>query len=108
VDNSYWPYAYKIKKELKFGKALDFSKLQLRRTACQKEVTLNKILCNDMYKGVVKVVRSGYNNHTNKDVKLQKCYKACVRAKVCFFKAVNEKNSKQKVTCLARSYLEFL
>jgi uncharacterized protein len=45
------------------------------------------------------------------------CYKACVRAKVCFFKAVNEKNSKQKVTCLresrnhlklARSYLEFL
>jgi aminoglycoside phosphotransferase family enzyme len=65
------PYAYKIKKELKFGKVLDFSKLQLRRTACQKEVTLNKILCNDMYKGVVKVVRSGYNNHTNKDVKLQ-------------------------------------
>jgi hypothetical protein len=53
------PYAYKIKKELKFGKVLDFSKLQLRRTACQKEVTLNKILCNDMYTGVVKVVRSG-------------------------------------------------
>ncbi len=65
------PYAYKIKKELKFGKVLDFSKLQLRRTACQKEVALNKILCNDMYKGVVKVVRSGNNNHTNKDAKLQ-------------------------------------
>ncbi|HET7390341.1 MAG TPA: hypothetical protein VFJ51_05915 [Nitrososphaeraceae archaeon] len=65
-------YVYKIKKELKFGKVLDFSELQLRRTACQKEVTLNKILCEDMYKGVVKVVRSGNkNNHTNEDVKLQ-------------------------------------
>jgi aminoglycoside phosphotransferase family enzyme len=68
-------YAYKVKKELKFGKVLDFSKLQLRRKACQKEVMLNKILCSDMYKGVVKVVRSDNtnNNHSNnnKDVKLQ-------------------------------------
>ena len=69
-------YAYKIKKELKFGKVLDFSKLQLRRTACQREEMLNKILCSDMYKGVVKVVRSDSNtnnNHrnNNKDVKLQ-------------------------------------
>lgn len=69
-------YAYKIKKELKFGKVLDFSKLQLRRKACQKEVMLNKILCNDMYKGVVKVVRSDNNINNNymnnhKDVKLQ-------------------------------------
>ena len=66
-------YAYKIKKELKFGKVLDFSKLQLRRKACQKEVMLNKILCNDMYKGVVKVVCSDNNNYRNnhKDVKLQ-------------------------------------
>jgi aminoglycoside phosphotransferase family enzyme len=65
-------YVYKIKKELKFGKVLDFSKLHLRRTACQKEVTLNKILCDDMYKGVVKVISSGNkNNHTNEDVKLQ-------------------------------------
>jgi aminoglycoside phosphotransferase family enzyme len=65
-------YAYKIKKELKFGKVLDFSKLQLRRKACQKEVRLNKILCSDMYKGVVKVVRSGNNNnYSNKDAKLQ-------------------------------------
>jgi aminoglycoside phosphotransferase family enzyme len=45
------------------------------------------------------------------------CYKACVRAKVYFFKALNERNRKEKVKCLrdstnhlklARSYLEFL
>ena len=65
-------YVYKIKKELEFGKVLGFSELRLRRTACQKEVTLNKILCKDMYKGVVKVVSSrNKNNHTNEDVKLQ-------------------------------------
>jgi aminoglycoside phosphotransferase family enzyme len=44
------------------------------------------------------------------------CYKACVRAKVCVFKARNEENTKEKVACmressnhlkLARSYIEF-
>ena len=65
-------YAYKIKKELKFGKVLDFSTLQLRKTFCQKEVMLNKILCHDMYKGVVKIVHSHNSDHYNyNDVKLQ-------------------------------------
>lgn len=66
-------YGYKIKKDLKFGEVLDFSKLQLRRTACQREVMLNKILCTDMYKGVVKVIISDKNNYrkSNKDLKLQ-------------------------------------
>jgi aminoglycoside phosphotransferase family enzyme len=63
-------YAYKVKKEIKFGKVLDFSTLQSRKRFCQKEVMLNKILCDDMYKGVVKIVRSNDNNHSS-DVKLQ-------------------------------------
>jgi aminoglycoside phosphotransferase family enzyme len=50
-------YAYKVKKKLKFGKVLDFSTLPLRRKFCQKEVALNKLLCPDMYKGVVKIVK---------------------------------------------------
>ena len=49
-------FAYKIKKELKFGKVLDFSSLDLRKKFCQKEVQLNKILCGDMYQGIVKIV----------------------------------------------------
>jgi aminoglycoside phosphotransferase family enzyme len=49
-------YAYKIKKELKFGKVLDFSNLKLRKKYCQIEVTLNKVLCNEMYHGVVKII----------------------------------------------------
>lgn len=67
-------YAYKIKKELKFGKVLDFSTLRLRKTACQREVMLNRILCNDMYKGVVKIVSlENSNDHSTnkKDVKIQ-------------------------------------
>lgn len=52
------PFAYKIKKELKFGEILDFSTLRLRKKFCQKEVDINRILCgSDMYRGVVKIVR---------------------------------------------------
>src|ERR671915_1250798 len=50
-------FAYKIKKELKFGHVLDFSTLSLRKKLCQKEVDINKALCRDMYKGVVKVIK---------------------------------------------------
>ena len=49
-------YAYKLKKELKFGDVLDFSNLSLRKKYCQREVQLNKLLCPEMYEGVVKIV----------------------------------------------------
>ncbi len=51
------PYAYKIKKAVKFGKILDFSTLQLRKKYCLREFTLNRILCYGMYLGVVKIVK---------------------------------------------------
>jgi aminoglycoside phosphotransferase family enzyme len=50
-------FAYKIKKELKFGQILDFSTLSLRKKFCQKEVEINRFLCGDMYKAVVKIVK---------------------------------------------------
>jgi aminoglycoside phosphotransferase family enzyme len=50
-------FAYKIKKDLKFGQILDFSTLSLRKKFCQKEVETNKVLCGDMYIGVVKIVK---------------------------------------------------
>jgi aminoglycoside phosphotransferase family enzyme len=50
-------FAYKIKKELKFGQILDFSTLSLRKKFCQKEVELNRVLCGDMYRAVVKIVK---------------------------------------------------
>jgi aminoglycoside phosphotransferase family enzyme len=50
-------FAYKLKKELKFGQILDCSTLKLRKKFCQKEVEINKVLCEDMYKGVVKIVK---------------------------------------------------
>jgi aminoglycoside phosphotransferase family enzyme len=51
-------FAYKVKKELKFGDILDFSTLCLRKNFCQAEVDINKLLCGDMYLGVVKIVKS--------------------------------------------------
>ena len=50
-------FAYKIKKELKFGQILDFSTLSLRKRFCQKEVEINRVLCGDIYRDVVKIVR---------------------------------------------------
>jgi aminoglycoside phosphotransferase family enzyme len=50
-------FAYKIKKELKFGQILDFSTLSLRKKFCQKEVEINRVLCGDMYRAVVKIVK---------------------------------------------------
>ena len=50
-------FAYKIKKELKFGQILDFSTLSLRKKFCQKEVEINRVLCRDMYRPVVKIVK---------------------------------------------------
>jgi aminoglycoside phosphotransferase family enzyme len=61
-------YAYKIKKQLKFGKILDFSTLTRRRRLCQKEVMLNKPLCSDMYRGIVKIVRKDKKNSNNMKV----------------------------------------
>lgn len=46
-----------MKKELKFGKVLNFSSLPLRKKFCQREVAINQALCSDMYKGVVKIIR---------------------------------------------------
>jgi aminoglycoside phosphotransferase family enzyme len=50
------PFAYKIKKQVKFGRILDFSTLRLRRKYCYKEVDLNRKLCKDMYQGVVRII----------------------------------------------------
>jgi aminoglycoside phosphotransferase family enzyme len=50
-----------MKKELKFGKVLNFSSLPLSKKFCQKEVAINQVLCSDMYKGVVKIIRENGN-----------------------------------------------
>jgi aminoglycoside phosphotransferase family enzyme len=58
-------FAYKVKKELEFGQILDFSTLRLRKKFCQKEVEINKVICEDMYKGVVKIVKQNKRGQEN-------------------------------------------
>ena len=65
-------YVYKVKKEVKFGRILDFSTLSLRKYFCQKEVMLNRPLCGKMYQGVVKIVKI---DHKYKIVNLSACGK---------------------------------
>ncbi len=50
-------FVYKIKKPVNFG-FLDFSTLEKRRFYCEKELELNKRLCDDMYLEVVPINRS--------------------------------------------------
>jgi aminoglycoside phosphotransferase family enzyme len=65
-------YVYKVKKEVQFGRILDFSTLSLRKYFCQKEVMLNRPLCGKMYQGVVKIVKI---DHKYKIVNLNACGK---------------------------------
>ncbi len=51
------PYAYKVKKPVKFG-FLDFSTLERRRHFCREEVRLNRRLAPSLYHGVVPIVAS--------------------------------------------------
>jgi Uncharacterized protein conserved in bacteria len=48
------PYVYKVKKPVNLG-FLDFSTLDRRKYYCEKEVELNRRLCNDVYLGVEEI-----------------------------------------------------
>jgi uncharacterized protein len=50
------PYAYKVKKPVRFA-FVDFTTLPLRRRFCHAEVTLNRRLAPTVYHGVVPIVR---------------------------------------------------
>lgn len=47
-------YVYKIKKPVNFG-FLDFSTLEKRKYYCEREVELNRRLCEDIYLGVIAI-----------------------------------------------------
>jgi aminoglycoside phosphotransferase family enzyme len=52
------PLVYKVKKPVNYG-FLDYSTPDRRRYFCEREIELNRVLCPDVYLGVVPVVRCG-------------------------------------------------
>lgn len=50
------PFVYKLKKPVDFG-FLDYSTLEKRRELCRREVELNRRLCDDVYLGVVSIIK---------------------------------------------------
>jgi aminoglycoside phosphotransferase family enzyme/predicted kinase len=52
------PYVYKFKKSVDFG-FLDYSTLNKRKKFCHREVELNRRLSDDIYLGVVSVIKEG-------------------------------------------------
>ncbi|AEH45952.1 aminoglycoside phosphotransferase [Thermodesulfatator indicus DSM 15286] len=57
---------YKIKKPVDFG-FLDFTTLEKRKFYCEREVTLNRRLCPDIYLGVVPVIEEGETAYFEKE-----------------------------------------
>ncbi len=55
-------FAYKVKKEIKFGDILDFSTLPRRKEFCYKEIELNSRFSSDIYIGVVNIDSTGKIN----------------------------------------------
>jgi len=51
-------YVYKVKKPVNFG-FLDFSTLEKRKMYCEKELTLNRRLCPEIYLSVVPITNAG-------------------------------------------------
>ena len=52
------PYVFKIKKPVDLG-FLDYSTLEKRKKFCRREVELNRRLTDDVYLGVISVIRKG-------------------------------------------------
>lgn len=52
------PFVYKLKKPVDFG-FLDYSTLEKRHIFCQREVVLNRRLCEGIYLGVVAITKQG-------------------------------------------------
>jgi len=50
-------HAYKVKKPVNFG-FVDYSTLYKRKDFCEREIVLNRRLCDGMYEGVLPIVRS--------------------------------------------------
>jgi len=62
------PFVYKVKKPVNFG-FLDFSTLEYRKKYCEKEVELNRRLCDGVYIGVVPIYSSGESYKINPEKK---------------------------------------
>ena len=61
-------YAYKMKKNIKFGEVLDFSSLKNRQNVCNNEISLNKRLAPSMYLGVEIVNTDGQISSKGKPI----------------------------------------
>jgi hypothetical protein len=53
------PFAYKVKKPVKFGDVLDYRSLDQRKRLCEREVELNRPLAGNIYLSVEPIKRTG-------------------------------------------------
>ena len=86
------PFAYKVKKAVKFGDILDFSTLELRKKFCQQELVLNRRFSPDIYIDVFKINAEGKIDQPGEiieyGVKMKQTPEACLMTNILMKKAV--------------------
>ncbi|MFX1505384.1 MAG: hypothetical protein ACFFDC_04630 [Promethearchaeota archaeon] len=87
------PYAYKVKKAVKFGDILDFSTLELRKKFCQQEIELNRRFSPDIYIDVFTINSKGKINQPGEiieyGVKMKQMPEDCLMKNILMKKAVS-------------------
>ncbi|MFW9903895.1 MAG: gluconokinase [Candidatus Thorarchaeota archaeon] len=87
------PFAYKIKKTVKFGDILDFSTLDLRKKFCHQEVKLNSRFSPDIYIGVFSVNSEGKINQPGEiieyGVKMKQMPEKCLMKNILMKRGVS-------------------
>ncbi|MFW9853184.1 MAG: hypothetical protein ACFFDS_09585 [Candidatus Thorarchaeota archaeon] len=102
------PYAYKMKKKIKFGEVLDFSTLKKRLEACKNEITLNRRLAPDIYLSVEGINEKGFLSDKGESIEYLVKMKQLPQESLLSYKVKNEKNLRDiTIKNIAKRIAEF-
>ncbi len=102
------PFAYKMKKDIKFGEVLDFSTIKKRLEACKNEIVLNRRLAPDVYLSVEGIDKDGNLSNKGELVEYLVKMKQLPQESLLSFKIENEKSLRNAtIKNIAKKIAEF-
>ena len=100
-------FAYKVKKEVKFGDILDFSTLSRRKEFCHKEIELNARFAKDIYLNVFSINSEGKINGSGEPIEYGVRMKQLPEECLMSNKLIKNEVSKAAITKIAESLAIF-
>ncbi len=101
-------FAYKMKKEIKFGEVLDFSTLKKRLEACKNEIILNRRLAPDVYLSVEGINNDGILSDKGEPIEYLVKMKQLPQESLLSYKIKKEKSlRKETIKNIAKKIAEF-